>query len=420
MTLSALIRLAWASALNRRATVIWLVLSIALTTLSVLGIERIREKARDNFSQAVAGTDLIVGPRSSPIQLTLYSVFRLGEATANLSWASAEHLRQHPGVAWTIPIALGDSHRGFAVLGTDNNYPLHFRFGQNQLLEFAQGAWANGLFEAVIGSQVASKLKYELGQSIVLSHGSGESLGQEHSDKPFKVVGILKPTGTPVDRTVHISLASYEAIHLGWQAGVPAGIIPPEFVTKFDLTPKSITALLVGLKSRAGVFEAQSYINSYKNEALMAVMPGIAMDQLWTLLGVAEKALFGMALLVGIVSLFGLVAVLLTGLQQRRRELAVLRSVGATPMNVLQLLFLEGAMMTLAGCLLGVMALMGLSGISGVLGAAELGLNLQHSGLMSGEWLWLALIFVTGCLASLIPAVTAFTRSLSDGLLIKS
>jgi putative ABC transport system permease protein len=426
---AALFRLPCKSAWARRSTLIWLVFAIALTTISVLGIERLRNNARENFSQAVSGTDLIVGPRSSATQLVLYSVFRLGDATANLGWPVAQLLNQHPAVAWTIPISLGDSYRGFAVVGTDERYLQHYQYGNRQALKLQTGTWFNELFEVVLGSDVAQHQALKLGDTIALSHGGGESLGQVHSDKPFKIVGVLAKTGTPVDRTVHISLRAISAIHLGWESGIPgaSAAIPAQFVSKFDLTPKTITALYVGLKSKTSVFEAQRYIGAIKEEPLMAVLPGVALDQLWQIVGVAENAMFAMAALIGLVSLFGLMAVMLTSLAQRRRELAVLRAVGATPLHLLLLLLFEGFLVTLVGCCIGlvVLSLIGLFISPWLITQYGFGLNsLSVEGvftvLTANEWQWLAALVAAGSITSLVPAIAAYRQSLSDGLLVQN
>ena len=218
--MSALLGLAARSAWNRRFVLALVVLSIALSTLLLLGIERIRQDLRANFSQAVSGTDLIVGARTGPVQLLLYSVFRIGNATNNIRLSSLDAIARHRAVAWVVPLSLGDSHRGFAVLGTTGAYFQHFRYGQKQALVLAQGRPFSdppgGLYEAVVGADVARRLGYTLGQRIVLAHGDGAMRENDHADKPFTVVGFLAPTGTPVDRTVHISLQAIEALHIDW------------------------------------------------------------------------------------------------------------------------------------------------------------------------------------------------------------
>ncbi|MBI3368234.1 MAG: ABC transporter permease, partial [Burkholderiales bacterium] len=357
--MTALLTLAARSAWNRRFVLSLVVLSIALSTFLLLGIERIRQDLRENFSSAVSGTDLIVGARTGPVQLLLYSVFRIGNATNNIRWTSAEAIAKHRAVAWVLPLSLGDSHRGFAVLGTTAEYFQRFRFGAKQSLQFAQGQAFDGLYEAVVGSEVARQLHYALGHRIVLAHGDGAMAANDHADKPFTVVGILAPTGTPVDRTVHISLQAIEAIHLDWAAGarLPGTALSAEAAAQQALTPRNVTALLVGLKTRAAVFSVQREVATFRDEPLLAILPGVALDELWQVVGLGERGLQLMSALIAIVSLAGLMAVILAGLNERRRELAILRAVGAGPRQMLALLALEGALVTACGVLLGALAL---------------------------------------------------------------
>jgi putative ABC transport system permease protein len=416
--MSALFSIAWRSAWNRRFTLALTVFSIALSTFLLLGVERIRTELRENFASSVSGTDLIVGARTGSTQLLLYSVFRIGAATNNIAWKSVQALQAHPGVDWVVPLSLGDSHRGFAVLATSTDYFTRFRYGDKQLLKMREGKPFSELFDAVVGAEVADKLGYHVGQKITLAHGSGELNVAEHADKPFTVVGVLARTGTPVDRTVHIGLAAMEAIHLEWVGGAPMpGVhIPAEQVRKFDLTPKNVTAALVGLKNRAAVFGVQRWISTYTGEPLMAILPGVALDELWSVIGIGENALLLMSALVALVSLAGLVSVVMAGLNERRRELAVLRAVGAGLRHVLALLALEGAMVTVLGVLLGVvMAVLGIALLSPWL-QAQFGLTLSLSEPTLNEWLLMASLLVAGWLASLLPGIRAYRLSLADGL----
>lgn len=413
-----LLPLALKSAWNRRYTLGLTLIAIALSVTLLLGIERVRQDARDSFAQAVSGTDLVVGARSSPLQLLLYAVFRLGEASNNMGWDSAQTLAAHPAVAWTIPLSLGDSHHGFPVLATTPAYFEHFRYGDKHALKLAQGKPFVGLFDVVLGAEVAQKLGYTLGQRLTLTHGMEASAGTEHGDKPFTVVGILARTGTPVDRTLHIGLEAMEAIHLDWQGGapIPGFAIPPELVKKFNLAPKSVTAVLVGLKTRAGVFAMQRYIANYRDEPLMAVLPGVALSQLWELMEVAERALLAISALVVVVSFAGLVAVVLAGLGERRRELAILRANGARPRDLFALLALEGGAVTLAGALCGTGLLAVLTFALGPWLAAEYGLNLKLALPSQEELRLLGMVVVVGTLASLLPGYRAYRLSLADGL----
>ena len=213
--------IAWRSAWNRRFTLALTVLSIALSTFLLLGVERIRTELRENFSSSVSGTDLIVGARTGSSQLLLYSVFRIGAATNNMQWKSVQALAAHPGVDWVVPLSLGDSHRGFAVLAPRPPTSSTSTTATASRSQLREGKPFGELFDAVVGAEVADQLGYHVGQKITLAHGSGELNVAEHADKPFTVVGVLARTGTPVDRTVHIGLQAMEAIHLEWAGGAP-------------------------------------------------------------------------------------------------------------------------------------------------------------------------------------------------------
>jgi putative ABC transport system permease protein len=423
--MKALLSLAAQSAWNRRGTLALVMLSIALATGLLLTLERLRTDIRASFSQAVSGTDLVVGARTGAVQLMLHAVFRVGGATNQVKMESLKAIGEHRAVAWLVPLALGDSHRGYPVLGTSAAYFDRFLYGSRQPLALAEGrAFAgtlDGLYEAVLGAEVAAALGYRLGQRLTLTHGleaAPGSLATEHADKPFTVVGVLARTGTPVDRTVHVSLQAIEAIHLDWAGGAPIpGVkIPAEAARKFDLEPKQVTAALVGLKNRVAVFNVQRFVSEYEDEALMAVLPGVALDELWQAVGVGERALLAMSVLVALVSLASLVAVVLAGLNERRRELAVLRAVGAGPRHVLALLAAEGAWVTLVGALLGALAAALAVWAAAPWLQAQFGIALQWAAPTPVQWGLFAAVVAAGMLASLVPGWRAYRWSLADGL----
>jgi putative ABC transport system permease protein len=384
----------------------------------LLAVERTRHAVHESFTQAVSGSDLIIGARTSPVQLMLYSVFRLGEATSNMSWASFQKIAAHSSVAWSIPLSLGDSHRGFPVLGTTSDYFAHFKYGDAIPLRIASGNVFSELFDVVLGAEVASGLDYKVGDNIVLSHGTGSIGLPEHRDKPFRVAAILEATGTPVDRTVHVTLEAIEAIHLNWQGGVPIpGVsIPPEFVRKFDLTPTAITSALIGLKTRSAVFQMQRHVNEFADEPLLAVLPGIALEQVWRIMAMLEKALLITSGIVIVISLAGMMAVMLAGLGERRRELAILRSVGAGPRQVVWLLTIEGLMLSFAGSASGYMLLTLLSWIVAPVIQSRFGIGLPLWQFLGDEALLLGSVICVGFMASLVPAWRASRLSLADGL----
>ena len=411
----AVVGLAWKSLANRRFTAALTVLSIALSVTLLIGVERVRQEARTSFANTISGTDLIVGARGGTVQLLLYSVFRIGNATNNISWRSYQDLAAHPKVAWTVPLSLGDSHRGFRVLGTTPAYFEHYRYARDRGLVFASGRVFGDTFDAVLGSEVAEALGYDLGSSIVIAHGAGDVSFAQHDDHPFRVVGILEPTGTPVDRTVHVDLSGIEAIHADWPGG--AGRAPEG--GGLDLTPRAITAALVGLKSRIATFQVQRHVNEYAPEPLLAILPGVALSELWGLMGVAENALLVVSAFVVVVGLVGMLTALLTSLEGRRREMAILRSVGARPVHVFVLILGEAAFLSLIGVALGVGVLYGLLFLAQPLVESRLGLHLALSGPGGYELGLLGGVLGAALLAGAIPAYRAYRLSLSDGLTIR-
>ncbi|MGC4028477.1 MAG: ABC transporter permease [Steroidobacteraceae bacterium] len=404
---------------NRRGTALLTLFAIAISVALLLGVQKMRTAAREGFASTVSGVDLIVGARSGPLNLLLYSVFRVGDATANVSWSSYQKIAGHRDVDWTIPISLGDSHRGFRVMGTNGDYFRHYRFAGDHALEFEAGGPFTDLYDAVLGADVASTLGYRLGDPIIIAHGLGAVSFAEHKDKPFRVAGILKRTGTPVDRTVHVSLEAITAIHIDWQSGVqapPGARISADDARHSDLTPDSITAFLVGMKSRVMTFTMQRAINEYRQEPLLAIIPGVALTQLWELVGVADRALMIIAAFVVLAGLLGMLTAILTSLNERRREMAILRSVGARPRHVFGLLVAEAGLLAVAGILAGIALTFGLLAIAQPLLERRYGIFLQFGGLDGSDLAILASIVAAALLMGLLPAWRAYRNALTDGL----
>ena len=394
------------------------IVAVALSVSLLLGVEKLRRDARQAFANTISGTDLIVGARSGSVQLLLYSVFRIGNATNNISWRSYQDIKANPLVRWAVPISLGDSHRGFRVMGTTREYFEHYRYSRSESLRFRSGLPFDDVFDAVLGADVASRLGYSLGESIVIAHGAGDISFVKHDDKPFRVVGILQPTGTPVDRTVHVSLQGIEAMHIDWQRGAPARgfSVSPEQAREMDLTPKAITAFLVGLDSKMAIFGLQRDINNYREEPLLAIIPGVALQELWDLMGVAENALRIISIMVVVTGLLGMLTVVLSSLEARRREMAVLRSVGARPLHIFGLFMSEAGVLSLLGVVCGV-ALLYVALLAGQpIAARTYGVHLPIEPLHVSEWYLLGLVVCAGALVGSIPALRAYRLSLADGL----
>jgi putative ABC transport system permease protein len=416
-----LIKLARLSLWNRRGTVLMTWLSLTISMVLLLGIDHLRTEAKNSFTSTIAGTDLIVGARSGQLNLLLYSVFRIGNATANISWDSYQRIKKHPQFAWSIPISLGDSHRGYRVMGTNQSYFEHYRYANSQALALQHGQAFAGVFDAVLGADVAQQLGYSLGQHIELSHGVGAVSFSKHSDKPFTVVGILARTGTPVDQTVHVSLEAIEAIHLGWQQGapLPGRQLSPEQALAQDLTPKSITALLLGLKSRMATFTLQRQLNEFKHEPLSAILPGVALAELWQMLGMVENLLLLISLLVLIAALVGMVTTLLAAMKERQREMAVLRAAGAHPGYLFMLIQLEVLCIIVSAMTAAAVLLFASMFVLQDRLAAEWGLFIGLNIIKLTTLYWAAAIVVFAALLAVIPGVVAYKRALADGLTVR-
>ncbi|HGM5578555.1 TPA: ABC transporter permease [Pseudomonas putida] len=417
-----LLRLALASLANRRFTAFLTAFAIALSVCLLLAVERVRTEARASFANTISGTDLIVGARSGSVNLLLYSVFRIGNATNNIRWDSFEHYAKDPRVKWAIPISLGDSHRGYRVMGTNSDYFTHYQYGRQQHLQLSQGRqFASDPFEVVLGAEVAEALHYTLGDTLVLAHGIATISLVKHDDKPFTVVGILQRTGTPVDRTLHISLAGMEAIHVDWQNGVPArgaARISADQARTMDLRPSAITAFMLGLNSKIATFSVQREINEFRSEPLLAILPGVALQELWGMMGIAEQALFVVSLFVVLTGLIGMLTAILTSLNERRREMAILRSVGARPWHIAGLLVLEALALSVSGIVAGLGLLYGGIAVAQDAVQSNYGLFLPLAWPTPHEWTLLAIILGAALLMGSVPAWRAYRQSLADGLSI--
>ena len=416
-----MLNLAMRSVWNRKTTALLTILAIALSVTLLLAVEKIRVEAKESFANTISGTDLIVGARSGSVQLLLYSVFRIGNATNNISWESYQDFANHKRVKWTIPISLGDSHRGYRVMGTTDAYFEHYRYAKTHALTFAQGRQFEDVFETVLGADVATQLGYSLGEEIIIAHGIGKAGITKHKDRPFKIVGILNKTGTPVDRTVHVSLQGIEAMHLGWRGGAPMrGLkISQDQIRQLELKPKAITAFMVGLNSKVSTFKVQREINEYKEEAMLAILPGVALQELWGLMSIAEQALLTISAFVVITGLIGMLTMILSSLNERRREMAILRSVGARPAHIFSLMMSESGLLATLGATLGVVMLYALLFLAQPILENEYGLHITISMLNQYDLTLLGIIVVSGFVVGLVPAIRAYRNSLADGMSIR-
>ncbi len=410
-----MISLALRSLWFRRGSLAITVISIAFSVALLLGIERVRTQAKENFAGMVSGTDLIVSARGNPVQILLASIMHIGYPASGLTQDTVQTVCSNRNVAWCIPIAMGDSHRGYRVVGTDLVMFDKFRYARNVGLSFREGRRFTEVSSAVVGSQVAESLGYRVGSKIVVTHGAGGESLIEHAAEPFTVSGVLAPTGTPVDRAIYVSMEGYEAMHEGF--GGHANIDP--LVDPDHAEEKSVSAVLVGLKSRAAVLGVQRSFNEYRREALTAVMPGDTLLELWQLTGIAETALVWISGVVVLIGLVGITANLLASVNERRREMAVLRAIGAGLPQVTGLILGEAILLTTVGVVVGlVLFQVAMFGLAPML-RARYGFEIAAGGVLPGEWIRLGWILLAGGLVGAFPAYRTYKRSLSDGISIR-
>jgi len=399
-----LVKLAIQSLLDRKSSVVLSCIAMTISIFVLLGVEHIRKESKESFSSTISGADLIVGARSGQLNLLLYSVFRLGTPVNNISWRSYQDIAANTNVAWTIPISLGDSHKGFRVLGTSNDYFQHFKYGKKQTLNIAQGNEFAAVYDVVIGAAVAESLNYQLGDPVVLSHGLTDTSFAIHDQHTFTITGILAPTGTPVDQTVHVKLEGIEAIHQD---------LDSTEITNKKLQPISITAFIVGLKSRVATFRLQREINEMEREPLMAILPGVALSELWRVMATFENTLRLISSMVFIAAVLGLAAVMASSIRERNKEIQLLRIIGAPPGFLFILFQIEALLISLISIVSGSALLTLLLAISQKQISTQAGLHLDINPLTSNSATIILSILATTILVASIPAFQAYSKAKS-------
>ena len=528
--------LALKSLRNRAFSTSLTVGSIALSVALLVGVENVRVGMRESFSNTISQTDLIVGTKGGTIQLLLYSVFGMGAPTENVSWEAYRQWAEHPAVAWTIPYSLGDSHRGFRVIGTNEDFYRHYRYRGGQEIALAEGRASENLYDVTLGADVAAELNYTMGDEIAVTHGISEVGFLVHDHMPFTVVGVLDKTFTPVDRALYVTLEGMEAIHL--EEGAPAGSdedhghdedneaeaapevdddghghdeaeeahdedghddeteAAPEVdddqghddeveatdaddghaheeaeeahdddghdnevasaedghghddeaaapddghahdeteatvvddghvhnesdLSIEDVEVTQVTSFFVGTTDRRDVLLLQREINDFEDEPMMAVIPGVALNEMWRSLGYAETGLRLVTIFVVLVGLLGMLVSLYTSLNERRREMAILRAVGAGPGRIAALLVLESACLAAAGALAGLALVYVLLSVGQSLVETQVGLFIPIRPPGSVELLFVGAVVTAGFLMGFVPALKAYRTALHDGLTVR-
>jgi len=399
---SALLRLATASLLARRRTTGLMLLALTLSCALLFGVEKLRSELRTSAYAAVGAVDLIVGARTAPEQLLLATVFHYGALSTPLPRSTEARLAAHPAVRFALPLSLGDSVAGLPVVGTVPAYFAHLGTPPEGALAFQAGAPFTSDEEVVLGAEAARRLGKDLGDALTLSHGLGAQSFLEHGDHPLQVVGILAPTGTPLDQRVLVSLEALHAAHDGVASGAPE--------------EENISALLLGLAPRAAALGLAAQLNRSEDPPLTAALPALTLAGLLRWLGTGEAVLRVLSIFVMVVALAGMLAMMLASLEQRRREMAVLRALGAGFGTLLALLLAEALILTFLAIGLGLGLVHGGLALAAPTLQSATGLALQDLGPTPGEGLLALGALALATPAGLLPAWLAARRALMDGL----
>ncbi|PKF62997.1 hypothetical protein CW745_06110 [Psychromonas sp. psych-6C06] len=581
----AILSLAFKSLWNRKLTFFITLFSIAISVTLLLGVQTLKDETKTSFMKSISGTDLIIGARGASSQLLLSSVFHIGNTTNTLKYSSYEQIAKLPTVEWAVPISLGDSHKGYTVMATDLSFFEHYSYANKQKIAIQKGKISTDMFAVAIGADVAKKLNYKIGDSIIMTHGGGEIHGHDHDDIPYFISAILKPTFTAIDQTLIISLEAMEAMHADDHGHI--GALSHETHANHDehehheshanhddhehehheshashdehehheshashdehehehheshashdehehahheshashdehehehehehheshanhdenehheshanhdehehehheshashdehehehneshashdehehehheshtshdehehhethanhdehkhhqdtpeqkiarllkLKPDNINAIFVGLTSRQSVLGMQRYVNTFQAEPLSAIMPAVALQELWQFFSIAETALDIVTIFVVLVGLLGMLSIILMSLNERRREMAILRSVGARPAHIFALIIGEAGFVCFAGIMLGIALMYFLLLTLQAPLATYYGFYLDINMLTSSDLFILFIIQASALLIALIPGLLIYRYSLSDGMSIK-
>lgn len=390
-----------------------LLLGLGLAIITVLLLMQYQFEKKMN--RDAAGIDLVVGAKGSPLQLILSSVYHVDFPTGNIPMEEAQKLSRNRLVKNVIPMALGDNHEGFRIVGTNSQYPELYG------ATYQEGGIFTFPFEVVLGSEVAKKTGYQVGDTFVGSHGISEG-SHDHENK-FKVSGIMAPTGGVLDRLILTSIESVwythgeadeepDSTHAHHGIDLTLSVAAKGFPKTEE--PREITTLLVQYRNPMAAIQLPRLVNS--GTSMQAASPSFEMVRLFELLGVGVTLLQGLAyVLIGISGL-GIFIALYNSLKERRYDLAILRAIGASRLQLVLLIFMEGVMLTLFGALLGI--LLGHGFLWGIISQNEQGVvGAFQPWIFLREELWIVVYaLVVGIVASAIPAIAAYQTSIAKQL----
>jgi len=389
---------------RRRLDTLLNVLLLALGIATIVVLLLFSRQFEDHLMRDGEGIDLVVGAKGSPIQLILSSIYHMDVPTGNVPLRDAQRIMRHPAVAEAIPLALGDSYRGHRIVGTTHAYPKHYGG------ELAAGRLWEDPLEVTLGARVATEVGLGPGDEMISTHGF-DLAGDTHGERPLRVVGVLKPTGTIVDRVV---LTAVETI---WTLHAPHGEAEEhadESAEAEPEPPRELTAVLIRYSSPIAAAIFPRLVDA--ETKLQAASPASQTARLFSLLGVGLDAVRTFGFILILASGLSVFISLYNALQQRRYDLAIMRTLGASRGKLLRHVFLEGLLLasmgTAAGLLLGHVA----TEILGSWARAAKQMELTGRAWVPGE-LWLVGLAVgVGLTAALLPAVQAYRTDIARTL----
>lgn len=424
-----ILQLSWKNLINKPLSMLLSTILFALGVGLVSLIMLLNKQLDQQFARNLEGIDMVIGAKGSPLQLVLSSIYHLDAPTGNISIGEAKaFLRpEHPLINRAIPLSLGDSYRGYRIVGTTHNIVEHYQ------AEIGEGDLWDAPLEVTIGSRAADREGLKIGDTFYSTHGLDINEDLEHDDAgAFRVVGILKPSGTVIDQLILTAPESIWEVHDHTPA--PAMDADPEneaehveeehdheadheraAVPLYERVDKDITAILVNFKARnAMTLNLPRTIN--ENTNLMAANPSYEISKLFDQLGLGEQVLRWLAYIIIGVSFLSIFISLFNSLKDRKYELAIMRTLGASPGKLFTLIIFEGLLLAVLGYILGiVMSHVGIELIGQFVKKAD---RYGFTGMtfLPGEvWLFLGALFV-GLLAAVIPAWQARQTDIHDTL----
>jgi putative ABC transport system permease protein len=383
-----------------------LLMTFGITIISLLLL--LNKQLDDQFRKNIKGIDMVLGAKGSPLQLILSSIYQIDSPTGNIPLEEAEKLTRNPMIKTAIPLAMGDNYRSFRIIGTNKKYIDHFgaTIGQGRL--FQQD------LETVIGPRVAEVAGLKLGDTFAGSHGL-DAEGEEHADTKYKVVGILNPSNTVADQLILTPISSVWAIHEHHEEHGEEHHEEGEAHEEegHEEAPREITSMLIQFRNPMGMMIARG-INT--NTKLQAALPNIEINRLFSLLGVGVETLRGLAIVIMLISGVSVFVSLYNSLKERRYEMALMLSMGATRVQLFGMLLLEGLVLALIGFGLGILlSRVGLWLFSNSV-SSEYHYNLAAFSILPEEWALLGVAIVIGLLAAALPALGVYRMNISRTL----